>query len=158
MVRQYVQGYAKSCLLLHKQCKSSWQQSFLPLHIYTQLAVTYRRTGDTAWTLLSKELYNSEFEADEVRGMYPDYSQCCQLVRRLAGPLCVFMAGIIESIGRCISTVANYEEHGLRQLSLTTAVVCFPTPAKQLEAIIQAIQRAASSNAAAMRSMGIDCK
>lgn len=116
-----------------------------------------RKAGDAAWTLLTRDLYNSQIAANEVRSTFPDYAQCCQLVRRLAGTLCVFTAGTIESIGRCISTVANYEEHGLKKLSLTTAVACFPTPAKQLEAIIQAIQRATSSNAAAMTNMGIDC-
>lgn len=118
---------------------------------------SFRKTGSTAWTLLTKELYNTQIAADEVRSAFPDYAQCCQLVRHLAGIWCVFTAGTIESIGRCISTVANYEEHGAKRLSLTTAVFCFPTPAKQLEAIIQAIQRATSSNAAAMANMGIDC-
>ena len=47
-------------------------------------------------------------------------------------------------------------DKGKERLSITTAVICLPGAAKDLEKTIQAVQRGTSCNAAAMREMGID--
>ena len=85
-----------------------------------------RMSSTKSWVMLTKESYSSAFPQDTVIGRFPEYSQCCKLVRHLAGHVTVLCAGTVESMGRCISTVTSYSHEGQEKLSITTAVICLP--------------------------------
>lgn len=118
------------------QCRSRLVSvhTFLPLqfalHLITgctELALlSCRLSHASSWTLLTKESFKAVYPHEAVTGRFPDYSQCCKLVRYLAGRVTVLCAGTVESLGRCISTVTSYVHEGQEKLSITTAVICLP--------------------------------
>lgn len=118
-----------------------------------------RLSSSSDWNAITRDMYNSAFAGDDdfmpVTNKFPDYDKCCRMVRRIVGDGTVLVAGTLESLGRCISTLTSHEREGVTRLCVTTAVVCMPTPSKDLEKVIQAISRGATCNAKVMRGMNI---